>query len=338
MPLALILALLGSLVVHGLALFGTDYELFGSGQEPVTLQAELRPLPALPAVEPVKSAALATPRRLRNATGKPAKTSRTPAPTQPATEPVLPADTAPAATPESHPETGHPASIAQAPATPVLPASGVIRFAIVKSSLGLTVGRAEHRWEFAGDGSYRLFGITETSGLAALFKPVRIEVESRGRMVAGGLQPDSYRTLKNGRETNENADFSWFTAEGPQVALARDGSVRAIAPGTQDLLSLPYQLAYLGSLPDGSSLGVVTGKKYERYALDSLGEEVIETPAGKFRTLHLRAMTDSVTEIWVALDRQRLPVKIRFTDRKGESFEQLVTELGSESESTSKTP
>lgn len=338
MPLALILAVLGSLVVHGLALFGTDYELFGSGQEPVTLLAELRPLPALPAVEPVKSAALATPRRLRNATGKPAKASKTPAPTQPATAPVVPAETVPAATPDSPPETGRPASAAQAPATPVLPASGVIRFAIVKSSLGLTVGRAEHRWEFAGDGSYRLSGITETSGLAALFKPVRIEVESRGRMVAGGLQPDSYRTLKNGRETTENADFSWFTADGPQVVLARDGSVRAIAPGTQDLLSLPYQLAYLGSLPGGSSIGVVTGKKYERYALDSLGEEIIETPAGKFRTLHLRAMTDSVTEIWVALDRQRLPVKIRFTDRKGESFEQLVTELGSESESTSKTP
>lgn len=335
MPLALILAVLGSLVVHGLALFGTDYELFGSAPEPLPLQAELRPLPALPAVEPVKSAALATPRRLRNAPGKPAKTPVLP---KPVSVPSLPVETVPDATPDSPPETSRPAGPAQAPATPVLPASGVIRFAIVKSSLGLTVGRAEHRWEFAGDGSYRLSGVTETSGLAALFKPVRIEVESRGRMVAGGLQPERYRTLKNGRETTENADFSWFTADGPQVALARDGSVRAIAPGTQDLLSLPYQLAYLGSLPDGSSIGVVTGKKYERYALDSLGEEVIETPAGKFRTLHLRAMTDSVTEIWVALDRQRLPVKIRFTDRKGDSFEQLVTEFGSESESTSKTP
>ena len=335
MPLALILAVLGSLVVHGLALFGTDYELFGSAPEPLPLQAELRPLPALPAVEPVKSAALATPRRLRNTPGKLANTPMLP---QPVSAPSLPVETVPDVTPDSPPETSRPAGPAQAPATPVLPASGIIRFAIVKSSLGLTVGRAEHRWEFGGDGSYRLSGITETSGLAALFKPVRIEVESRGRMVAGGLQPERYRTLKNGRETTENADFSWFTADGPQVALARDGSVRAIAPGTQDLLSLPYQLAYLGSLPDGSSIGVVTGKKYERYALDSLGEEIIETPAGKFRTLHLRAMTDSVTEIWVALDRQRLPVKIRFTDRKGDSFEQLVTEFGSESESTSKTP
>jgi hypothetical protein len=77
-----------------------------------------------------------------------------------------------------------------------------------------------------------------------------------------------------------------------------------------------------------ASIGVVTGKKYERYALDSLGEEEIDTPAGHFRTLHLRAMTDNVTEIWIALDRERLPVKIRFTDKKGESFEQVATEIG----------
>ena len=76
-----------------------------------------------------------------------------------------------------------------------------------------------------------------------------------------------------------------------------------------------------------TNLGVVTGKKYELYAVDSLGEEVIETPAGRFRTLHLRAMTDNVTEIWIALDRERLPVKIRFTDKKGESFEQVATDI-----------
>ena len=34
-------------------------------------------------------------------------------------------------------------------------------------------------------------------------------------------------------------------------------------------------------------------------------------------------------EVWLALDRERLPVKIRFTDKKGESFEQVATELGS---------
>ena len=155
-----------------------------------------------------------------------------------------------------------------------------------------------------------------------------METESQGLLVAGGLQPESYRSLKNGGDNNENADFDWSTA---QVTLARDGSVRPIAPGTQDILSLNYQLAYLGKLAEGSEIGVVTGKKYERYAIDSLGEEEIETPAGRFRTLHLRAMTDNTTEIWIALDRQYLPVKIRFTDRKGDSYEQVVSEIGTPS-------
>ena len=323
MPVALFAALLGSLAIHAAALFGTDAQLFGGEPEAtVPLRAELRPLPEPPAAPP--EAVPAPPAAHAKPAARPAKTHKlaiaAPAPhavpAAPETEP------APEITSEMPSTATRPPA---EPAKPILPTTGTIRFAIYKESLGLQIGRAEHRWEFAEDGSYRLTGITETSGLAALFKPVRLQTESRGRMVAGGMQPDSYRTLKNGKDANENADFDWATSA---VTLSRDGSVRPIAPGTQDILSLNYQLAYLGKLAEGSTLGVVTGKIYERYAIDSLGEEEIETPAGRFRTLHLRAMTDSVTEIWIALDRQRLPVKIRFTDKKGESFEQVATELG----------
>ena len=326
MPVALFAALLGSLAIHAAALFGTDAELFGGEPEAtVPLRAELRPLPEPPATPP-EAAPEAAPAAPAKPAARPAKTPKL-AMTKPAPQavPVAPAtETEPA--PEIAPEMPSTATRQAAePAKPALPAVGYIRFAIYKDSLGLQIGRAEHRWEFSGDSRYRLKAITETSGLAALFKPLRMETESQGAMVAGGLQPESYRSLKNGSDNNESADFDWTTA---QVTLARDGSVQPIAPGTQDLLSLNYQLAYLGKLPEGSEMGVVTGKKYERYAIDSLGEEEIETPAGRFRTLHLRAMTDNITEIWIALDRQRLPVKIRFTDKKGDSYEQIVTEIG----------
>lgn len=332
MPIALFAALAGSLAIHLVGLFGTDVELFGDGPEPPPLQAEIRPLPPAP---PVAEA----PPVIKPAPSKPAKPRKVPAPAQakpaPVVAPTMPevlpemaSATAPEAAAEiaaDSPSTAADPAPAPPPAKAILPSNGIIRFAIIKESLGLQVGRAEHRWEFREDGSYRLTGITETSGLAALLKPVRLQVESSGRLVAGGLQPETLRTLKNGKETNENADFSWSTAE---VTLARDGKTRPIARGTQDILSLNYQLAYLGQLAEGASIGVVTGKKYERYAIDSMGEEEIDTPAGHFRTLHLRAMTDSVTEIWIALDRGRLPVKIRFTDKKGESFEQVATEIG----------
>jgi len=323
MPVALFAALLGSLAIHAAALLGMDGELFGGEPEPeqAPLQAELRPPPPPPAAAPVITPKPATvpaarpPAPPRLAIARPSPLGAPLAPTVP--------ETASKITPEK-PSTA--TMTPSPPATPVLPATGAIRFAIYKESLNLQVGRAEHRWDFTEDGRYRLTGVTETSGLVSLFKPIRITTESAGRLVAGGLQPETYRSFKNGKDANENADFDWATRE---VHLSRDGSVRPIAPGTQDILSLNYQLAYLGDLSEGTVVGVVTGKKYERYEMDSLGEVEIELPAGRFRTQHLRALTDNMTEVWIALDHDRLPVKIRFTDKKGDSFMQVATELGS---------
>lgn len=322
MPIAIVLALAASLGIHVAALFGPDIELFGGAtDDPMVLHAELQAPPASPpppekkaTVKPkAKTKAKPNPSPLPLTAGKPAQDAPVVQHTDPAPPPVIDeaAKTEPVALPE--------------PAKPMLPASGVIRFSILMGSQGFTIGRAEHRWEFTEDGHYHLYGMTETSGLVALFKTLRFENESHGRLVAGGLQPERYLTRKNGKDANENADFDWPAA---QVQLSRDGQVRQVAPGTQDILSLNYHLAYLRRPEYGASVGVVTGKKYERYALDSLGEEEIDTPAGRFRTLHLRAMTDSVTEIWLALDHHRLPVKIRFTDKKGDVFEQIATELG----------
>lgn len=315
MPIVFVFALAGSLAIHAVALFGTEVSWFDGGMESLPLQAEIQP----PPVPPPAPVAAVSPKPL-------ARAAKTRAPVAAKTLPAKTPDAVPPAPENLPPEIPSTATVVPPePARPVLAARGTIRFVLYKESIGIQLGRAEHHWEFAEDGSYRLSGVTETTGLAALLKPVRLEVESRGRMVAGGLQPETFRSLKNGKETKENADFDWSTAT---VRLARDGSERDIVAGTQDILSLNYQLAYLGKLAEGSQIGVVTGKKYERYALDSLGEEEIDTPAGRFRTLHLRAMTDTTTEIWIALDRQRLPVKIRFTDKKGESYEQVASEIG----------
>ncbi len=327
MPIAFLAALLGSVTLHGIALFGTELDLVGA-PEPLPLVAELRPLPLtrLPAVPASKPVAKAPP---KTHPARPKQLAVFPEAALPASAETN-VDQVPTATeiPEKIESTAERIAVpepAAAPVKPRLPASGVIRYAVIKSSLGLQVGRVEQRWDFAEDGSYRLQGITETTGLAALLKPVRVEQQSIGRLLASGLQPEQFKTLKNGHDANENAEFDWSTAE---VRLSRDGSIRPVSPGTQDALSLNYQLAFLGRLAEGKTLGVVTGKKYDRYQLDSLGEEEIELPAGRFQTLHLRVQTDNTLEIWIAIEHENLPVKIRFTDKKGESFEQVATELG----------
>ncbi|MCB4361162.1 DUF3108 domain-containing protein [Quatrionicoccus australiensis] len=316
MPFVLVVAFAGSLALHALALFGADLELPGSEPEPLVLHAELRmPLPPPAVPDPVQAAREKKPRPLKKVPLTRAAPDAVSLPPAPELMPVV----------ETPPEEQAPeVSTSPLPTEPLLPASGAIRYAIYKTSIGMQVGRAEHRWEFDGEGHYRLTAFTETSGLAALIKPVRVDMESQGRLVAGGLQPESYRTRKQ-RGDEENADFDWSTG---QVRLSRDGGVASIVPGTQDLLSLIYQLAYLPRPEEGSSIGVVTGRKYDRYELDSLGEELIEVPVGQFRTLHLRAVAgNTMTEIWIALDDSRLPVKIRFTDKKGDSFEQVATEI-----------
>lgn len=316
---ALIIAALGSVLLHGLALFSFDFGMFGEPLEPLPLVAEIRLPPPAPTPETQSAPEKSEP--------PPRKQPPAPRPPQPAQEvpaPAVAAEAVPDAA-AAEPETLAPEPTPAPAREPLLPASGYLKFLVIKESLGMQIGMAEHRWKFSADGSYRLQSRIETSGLAALFKPLRQEHESRGQMGPAGLQPIHFSVLRNGQPRGEDADFDWPAGE---VLLERDGSRHPLHPGSQDVLSLNYQLAYLSRLEEGIRIGVVTGKKYEHYALDALGEEDIDTPAGRFRTLHLRAAGETLTEIWLALDHQRLPVKIRFTDKKGDSYSQVLSEFG----------
>ncbi len=320
MPIALFAAIIGSLSLHAAALFLPDVDLAPPPESP-PLTAEIVP-PPRPAEEPVAKPAvpppLATPRR----------PNRSPVPPPAPAESKSAALTSPVESPaqavaEPTPSTAPP-PVAAEPVTPVLAGSGRIRFAVFRGDRGFEVGRAEHAWEFA-DGAYRLTTMTETSGLVSLFKSVRVELESQGTLTPRGLRPDRFLTRRNGVETRERADFDWSLGE---LVLGRDGSRLPLPEGAQDLASFPYQLAYLARLEEGAELRVATGRKFERYHFDSLGEEEVSVPAGVFRTLHLRVQTDSVTELWLARERGWVPVKIRHTDKKGDSYEEQAVELG----------
>jgi len=81
---------------------------------------------------------------------------------------------------------------------------------------------------------------------------------------------------------------------------------------------------------DVISLPVVTGKKVERYDFTVLGEEKIATPRGERMALHLRnRQPDSKegTEVWLGLDDARLPIKIRYLDRRGNLFDQVAERI-----------
>lgn len=87
-----------------------------------------------------------------------------------------------------------------------------------------------------------------------------------------------------------------------------------------------YQLAVLLKREPQApafELPIVTGRKLATYRFDALGSERIETPAGGFDTTHLRALNgEDVIELWYAPAQFDVPVRLRFTDRKKDVFEQ----------------
>jgi hypothetical protein len=311
MPFALIAAMLASLGIHGVLLFVPEFDPSPS-PEPITLQAEIvlqpRAVPVQRPVPPAPAPVRKTPPS-RTAAAKPTDVAA-PVPDAPVPEMPAPAS-AGAALPEEPP-----------PAELTLPPQGEISYSVLRGDPPAIIGRSVQSWEL-NENSYRITNVMETTGLAALLRPVRMESESRGRIVATGLAPESFISRRPGKEGTERIDRVEFDWAG-KVARFGSGASVPLPEGAQDLLSFNFQLGWLSKTGE---MSIATAKKLGRYRLELIGEELLETRIGLLRTLHFRAPGETTTEVWLALDQHLLPVKIRHIDKKAESFDQLVEEI-----------
>jgi len=102
--------------------------------------------------------------------------------------------------------------------------------------------------------------------------------------------------------------------------------------GTQDLLSFMYQFMFVPPLQT-MQLSITNGRKLGVYDYSFEGEEIIATKMGNLNTIHILRSADEgdeKTELWLALDYQYVPVKIRKTEKEGKVYELLVTSLKTE--------
>lgn len=225
-------------------------------------------------------------------------------------------------------------SVASLPVEMSLPRRGSIRFAVSRGEKGFVVGQAVHRWSHDGN-TYTMSGVTETTGLVALFRPVRLTWTSVGELGPEGLRPREFHSEKDGVAV-DSAGFDW-TAMKLELSAGAQRELPLVS-GAQDMLSLFYQMGLLlptlavegsaGKSYARSEIMVATGRKFERYGFDSLGEETLRLKFGRQRALHLRtASGKEATEVWLALDLRGLPVKIHIVDRKGESYDQIAEDI-----------
>ena len=199
-----------------------------------------------------------------------------------------------------------------------MPASGEAQY---KLRMGIVSGELTLSWKFA-DGHYRLDSIAQGSGIFAVAG--KYVQASEGDIAANGLRPTTFSVERRGKK--DSAVFNW-TDNSVRFNGKSGEHTEAATPGTQDMLSLLFQLAFAPPLGDDLSVIVTNGRKLERYAFERAGTEVISLEGGKFHTLKIlkqRKGDEDGMEVWLALEHHYLPVKIRVTDKKGSVIEQSL--------------
>lgn len=158
-----------------------------------------------------------------------------------------------------------------------------------------------------------------------------LEVTSSGVVQRFGLAPERY-VQKTATRAALAVNIDWARRA---VTFSRRSDERGAREGLQDRLSFQFQLMALAqNLPhafaDGAtvSMPVASTSDVERYDFVVVGRETLQLATGPVQTIKLDrakgAGVDTRVEAWLAPERRWLPVKLRFTDRRGNVTESLL--------------
>ncbi|HQR60383.1 MAG TPA: DUF3108 domain-containing protein, partial [Methylophilaceae bacterium] len=180
-------------------------------------------------------------------------------------------------------------------------------------------------------GRYKLESITKGIGVYALFGLRRLT--SEGEVTPEGLRPTRFEQ-QQGDDAKRlvTADFDW--AAGTLTMSAKGKTKTAtLLPGTQDLASYAYQFMFVPPQGDDVEIPVTTGKKLRTYHYRAEARDVaIDTPAGKYKTVHFVNATEGGDDkqLWLGKEVNHIPVRIIMQDDKGATLEQVLTSLRAE--------
>lgn len=195
------------------------------------------------------------------------------------------------------------------------------------------VGTAKIHYAKNDDQSYELTWSVSASGLIGLVYPDLLQT-SRGKVTETGLLPQEYLYKFGEREDKSYlANFNWVDKE--VVLLSTKGTKKipmagdAPAGHIQDFLSFMYQFMFAPPLDD-MEMYLTNGRKLGLYQYAFEGEEILELKFANVKTYHIqhaKADSDDKTELWLAMDYQYVPVKIKKTEKNGTVIEQIATKL-----------
>ena len=214
--------------------------------------------------------------------------------------------------------------LSAAQATAAAPPSH-IEMALVTTMGNFKLGEGREVLEHDGK-CYNIVSLSVPKGLAALFIN-DVRRESRGAVTASGLKPEQFEETgrKGGTRT---ARFDWASGK---ITLASHDSTRTVElpPNTLDQTSFPYSFAFSAAVRKVFDVHLTDGQGVKQYQYRQVGKETLKTPLGEIETLHFEKVRDPNDkrgfEFWLAVDRHFLPVKLRYIEKNGDTFESLVT-------------
>lgn len=191
----------------------------------------------------------------------------------------------------------------------------------------LKIGEGREKLEQDGE-RYTIVSESKPLGIAALFVK-EIRRESRGTVGPAGLRPQHYEENR-GKDGARSAEFDWSAGK---VVINNNGEVKteALPEGALDMASLPFSFAFVPPAGDSFRTNVTDGRRLTDYQLRVLGRETLKTTIGDLETLHVQKVRvgddKRGLDFWLAVDRQYLPVRIRFTEKDGTAFDSIVTAI-----------
>ncbi len=172
-------------------------------------------------------------------------------------------------------------------------------------------------------------------GIGALLYRGAAKRFSRGEITGAGLRPVEYKDQR-GDKPAAFARFDWVKKTLTQEHEGKS-EVTNLALPLQDRLSFLYTFAFQHSteLKPGSEIKatLTDGRGLAQFQYKVAGTEVLKTVAGDLETVHLvkerEGKDDKGAEIWFAIGRDYLPVRVLVIEKDGARLDQVLTRIGS---------
>ncbi len=200
---------------------------------------------------------------------------------------------------------------------------------------GTAMAEAVDRIEHDGR-TYTLSEEVKGKGMYALVRSGSAKRSARGTIV-GGLKPAEFRDRRGNADENV-ARFDWSKSaltQGPEGKAETRPMATASGEVLSDRLSFLWTFAFgpADALKPGSEVMVQLsdGKGLSSFRYRVTGAESLQTPAGSLKTVKLVKQLEGGdqrgTEIWLAIDRHWLPVRILVIEKDGARIDQVARRI-----------